>query len=84
MADTPSEAAFQCVLLGIKNLDSLRGCLVQHMVEIRPEQLGWDGLHEGYKLPADDYWFKLNYDGLTDPADTVVWKEFTGHFSLRR
>lgn len=57
---------------------------MQLMVDIRPEQLGWDGLHEGYKLPADDYWFKLNYDGLTDPADTVVWKEFTGHFSLRR
>ncbi len=54
------------------------------MAEIRPEQLGWDGLHKGHKLPADDYWFKVNYDGLIDPADTVVWKEFIGHFSLRR
>ena len=54
------------------------------MAEIRPEQLGWDGLHKGYKLPADDYWFKVNYDGLIDPADTAVWKEFIGHFSLRR
>jgi gliding motility-associated-like protein len=75
----------------LKNITTLTGIKIsifnrygKLMAEIRPEQLGWDGLHKGYKLPADDYWFKVNYDGLTDPADTVVWKEFIGHFSLRR
>ena len=75
----------------LKNITTLTGIKIsifnrygKLMAEIRPEQLGWDGLHKGYKLPADDYWFKVNYDGLIDPADTVVWKEFIGHFSLRR
>lgn len=36
---------------------------------------GWNGTFNGYELPADDYWFSLNFD------DGKIIK---GHFSLKR
>ncbi|RZJ64615.1 MAG: T9SS type B sorting domain-containing protein, partial [Flavobacterium sp.] len=42
------------------------------------ESDGWDGTMNGSQLPADDYWFTIEYseDGVT--------KEFKSHFSLKR
>ena len=39
---------------------------------------GWDGTHNGYLLPADDYWFKVEY------TEQTQWKEFKSHFTLKR
>ena len=40
---------------------------------------GWDGKFNGQDLPADDYWFRLNYlDNFGTP------REFKSHFSLKR
>ena len=40
---------------------------------------GWDGKFVGQDLPADDYWFRLNYlDNFGTP------REFKSHFSLKR
>lgn len=36
---------------------------------------GWDGIYNGSKMPADDYWFKTYLDNGT---------EFSGHFTLKR
>ena len=75
----------------IKNISVLTGIKIsifnrygKLLKEIRPEGLGWDGLHKGFLLPSDDYWFRVNYEGLVNPGNTVVWKEYTGHFSLKR
>ena len=40
---------------------------------------GWDGKFNGQDLPADDYWFRLNY---LDNFGTS--REFKSHFSLKR
>jgi len=36
---------------------------------------GWDGTIDGKQLPADDYWFAINFDNE---------KTIKGHFSLKR
>lgn len=36
---------------------------------------GWNGLFNGQQLPADDYWFTLEF---------VDGKIVKGHFSLKR
>lgn len=36
---------------------------------------GWDGIYNGYLLPADDYWFIVKRQN---------GKEFKGHFTLKR
>ena len=36
---------------------------------------GWNGTFNGYALPADDYWFHLNFEN---------GKIIKGHFSLKR
>uniref|UniRef100_UPI0025EA0863 T9SS type B sorting domain-containing protein n=1 Tax=Flavobacterium sp. TaxID=239 RepID=UPI0025EA0863 len=41
---------------------------------------GWDGTYNGHLLPADDYWFKVEY---LDQSKTR-WKEFKSHFTLKR
>jgi gliding motility-associated-like protein len=40
--------------------------------------LGWDGTYNGYQLPADDYWFTIDY-----PEQNEM-KQFRAHFSLKR
>ncbi|AWI24681.1 T9SS type B sorting domain-containing protein [Flavobacterium pallidum] len=48
------------------------------MTEITANETGWDGTYNGKPMPADDYWFRINY---------IVGgqkKEFLGHFSLKR
>jgi len=38
----------------------------------------WDGTYAGKELPADDYWFVMEY------TENDVNKEFRSHFSLKR
>jgi gliding motility-associated-like protein len=46
--------------------------------QIRQNELGWDGMYNGQKLPATDYWFVLEYEGCG------IKKTFKSHFSLMR
>jgi gliding motility-associated-like protein len=39
---------------------------------------GWDGTFVGQPMPADDYWFTIQY------TENTVNKEFKAHFSLKR
>ncbi|MBR9845302.1 MAG: T9SS type B sorting domain-containing protein [Algicola sp.] len=41
---------------------------------LKSTDYGWDGLYNGVKLPASDYWFTLQRQN---------GKQYTGHFSLR-
>ncbi|OYQ37475.1 hypothetical protein CHU92_08175 [Flavobacterium cyanobacteriorum] len=45
--------------------------------------MGWDGTMNGYPLPGDDYWFRVEYREFT-PSGTTVPKEFKAHFALKR
>lgn len=46
--------------------------------QISPYGQGWDGMHNGNPLYADDYWFVVNYtrEGIS--------REFKSHFSIKR
>jgi gliding motility-associated-like protein len=46
--------------------------------EIRPSGLGWDGTYIGQPMPANDYWFTIEY------TEQNVLKKFKSHFSLKR
>lgn len=45
------------------------------MARLEANEPGWDGTFQGKRLPASDYWFKVDFDD---------GKKFTGHFSLKR
>jgi gliding motility-associated-like protein len=46
--------------------------------EISPASLGWDGIYNGKPMPADDYWFTVEY------SENNIVKKFKSHFSLKR
>lgn len=46
--------------------------------EINPNGEGWNGTYNGTLLPADDYWFKIEY------TVNNTKNEFRSHFSLKR
>ena len=48
------------------------------LTRIKPSSSGWDGNYNNTQMPADDYWFIVNYkkDGEE--------KEFKAHFALKR
>lgn len=46
--------------------------------EIRPKSIGWDGMYNGHPMPANDYWFSVEY------AEQNISKIFRSHFSLKR
>lgn len=46
--------------------------------QISPSGQGWDGMHNGKQMLADDYWFVVNYT-----RDSIS-REFKAHFSLKR
>ncbi|MFV8375349.1 T9SS type B sorting domain-containing protein [Flavobacterium sp. LB1P71] len=46
--------------------------------EIRPSGLGWDGTYIGQPMPANDYWFTVEY------TEQDIPKKFKSHFSLKR
>ena len=48
--------------------------------ELDPNGNGWDGTLNGNPLPADDYWFYLEYS----EDDSSEIKHFKGHFTLKR
>ncbi|MFC6861696.1 T9SS type B sorting domain-containing protein [Zunongwangia atlantica] len=48
--------------------------------ELNPEGEGWDGMINGKLLPADDYWFNLEYVNFK----TSSRHNFSSHFSLRK
>jgi gliding motility-associated-like protein len=46
--------------------------------DISPKELGWDGTYIGQPMPADDYWFTVEY------SEQNNIKKFKSHFSLKR
>ena len=46
--------------------------------QISPSGNGWNGIFNGQLLPADDYWFTVDYD------ERGTSKVFKSHFSLKR
>lgn len=46
--------------------------------DISPNGSGWDGTYIGQPMPADDYWFTVEY------MEQGVIKKFKSHFSLKR
>ncbi|MFV8270385.1 T9SS type B sorting domain-containing protein [Flavobacterium sp. GT2N3] len=46
--------------------------------EIFPNGTGWDGTYIGQPMPANDYWFSIEY------IEQDVVKNFKSHFSLKR
>lgn len=46
--------------------------------EIAANGTGWDGTYLGVPLPADDYWFTVDY------LESFTPKKFKSHFSLKR
>lgn len=46
--------------------------------DISPNGSGWDGTFTGRPMPADDYWFTVEY------AEQNSIKKFKSHFSLKR
>lgn len=50
--------------------------------QIASEGEGWDGTFMGSPMPADDYWFTVEYKEEIDGV--YVSKEFKSHFSLKR
>jgi gliding motility-associated-like protein len=46
--------------------------------DISPNDSGWDGTFIGHAMPADDYWFTVEY------AEQNTVKKFKSHFSLKR
>lgn len=48
--------------------------------QLNPASGGWDGTYNNRVLPADDYWFYLEYQD----EDSEQIQEFKGHFTLKR
>jgi len=46
--------------------------------DISPKGQGWDGTYIGQPMPADDYWFTVEY------SEQNSIKKFKSHFSLKR
>jgi gliding motility-associated-like protein len=46
--------------------------------QISPSQTGWDGTYNNRPLPADDYWFVVEYEYNNS------FLQFSSHFSLKR
>lgn len=46
--------------------------------EIFPNGSGWDGTYIGQPMPANDYWFSIEY------IEQGIPKKFKSHFSLKR
>lgn len=46
--------------------------------QISSSGLGWDGTYNGHDMPANDYWFTIEF------VEQQVKKEFKAHFALKR
>ncbi|MFD2434662.1 T9SS type B sorting domain-containing protein [Mesonia maritima] len=47
---------------------------------IKPSQAGWDGTYHGKQMPANDYWFLVEYKDRNNGQP----REFRSHFTLKR
>lgn len=47
--------------------------------QLNPRSRGWDGIYNGQKMPASDYWFKVVFEDRDN-----IQREFTAHFTLKR
>lgn len=52
----------------------------KHIYSTTPSEEGWDGTYKGELLPANDYWFTIEY---VEPRTEQV-KTFKSHFTLKR
>lgn len=52
----------------------------KHIYTTTPSDTGWDGTYKGELLPANDYWFTIEY---VEPRTDQV-KTFKSHFTLKR
>ena len=66
----------------IKNLEQLPKSTItifdrygKTLKQLNTASNGWNGTFNGKELPADDYWFTINFD---------EGKTIRGHFSLKR
>lgn len=48
------------------------------LAQIKPSSSGWNGTYNNSQMPADDYWFIVNYQKEGEE------KEFKAHFALKR
>ena len=48
--------------------------------QVKTSGIGWDGYYGGRQMPANDYWFKIEYQDLI----TQEPKVFVSHFTLKR
>lgn len=48
--------------------------------EANPLLIGWDGTYQGRQMPAQDYWFRVEFTDLQTDSLAV----FSGHFTLKR
>jgi large repetitive protein len=46
--------------------------------QVKPDSQGWDGNYNGQQVPADDYWFTVNY---TENGEEKIFKS---HFAIKR
>ncbi|MEC5164705.1 gliding motility-associated-like protein [Flavobacterium sp. PL11] len=78
---TPNDDGFNDTW-SIKNLDALPKATItifnrfgKLLKQLSSSAAGWNGIFNGNPLPADDYWFKLQFEN----AEII-----NGHFSLKR
>jgi gliding motility-associated-like protein len=69
-------------IIGSKNQNDQRIFIYDRygvfLKQISPTSSGWDGTFNGQKLPADDYWFTVEY------TENNQQKIFKSHFALKR
>ncbi len=53
----------------------------KEIIQLDENSRGWDGTYKGNPLPADDYWFKIEY---TDKNPKGQQREFIAHFAIKR
>lgn len=46
--------------------------------QLKPDGEGWDGNYNSNPMPSSDYWFRVEY------TEEGVFKQFRGHFALKR
>ena len=51
------------------------------MTRLSPDGAGWDGTYNGHAMPADDYWFTIEY---RENTTTLAKETIKAHFSIKR
>ncbi len=69
------------IITGLSNLQNPKVNIFDRygkLIKQLPKNTGWDGTYNGYTLPADDYWFTIDFE------ENNVPRTFKAHFSLSR